>query len=59
MVLTRLGTFSLRVSVDTKNMEGKESVSVMVLYDYKENPVISVGSIFFEVVPQDSGNISE
>jgi hypothetical protein len=59
MVLSPSKSFPILVSIDTRNRNGKESVSVMVLYEYREKPLFSAGNILFEVVPQCDMDVSE
>jgi len=59
MVLTRFESLPVLVSVDTKNMEGKESVSVMVFYEHREKSLFSAGNVFFEVAPKSDAEVSE
>jgi len=45
--------FSILVTVDTKNREGKNGVSVAFRYEYDGKPLVAVGNIFFDVVMHD------
>jgi len=59
MVLARSELFPILVSIDTKNMDGKRNVSVMVFYEYREKSLFSVGNVIFEVTPKNDEDASE
>jgi len=59
MVLAPHEPFPISVTVDTHGMEGKRSVSLMVLYEYRGRSLFSDSDIVFDVIRQETVDMQE